>query len=67
MDNHRALIAPQFQKVLDIFDEQLARVPNVTWTRPKAGYFISLDVPKGWKPSDTQFTGQEKAQRPHCQ
>ena len=47
MDRHRALIAPKFQKVLDIFDEQLADVPDVSWTRPKGGYFISLDVPKG--------------------
>ena len=47
MGKHRALIAPKFQKVLDIFDEKLADVPNVTWTRPKGGYFISLDVPKG--------------------
>jgi len=47
MDKHRALIAPKFQKVLDIFSERLAHVPNVTWTRPKGGYFISLDVPKG--------------------
>lgn len=47
MDRHRALIAPKFQKVLDIFNEKLAGVPNVTWTKPKGGYFISLDVPKG--------------------
>jgi DNA-binding transcriptional MocR family regulator len=47
MDRHRAVIAPKFQKVLDIFDEKLARAPDVTWTRPKGGYFISLDVPRG--------------------
>lgn len=47
MDRHKALIAPKFQKVLDIFDEKLANVPEVSWTRPKGGYFISLDVPKG--------------------
>ncbi|HVC00084.1 MAG TPA: aminotransferase class I/II-fold pyridoxal phosphate-dependent enzyme [Candidatus Dormibacteraeota bacterium] len=47
MDKHRALIAPKFQKVLDIFAEKLAGVPDVRWTQPKGGYFISLDVPKG--------------------
>jgi DNA-binding transcriptional MocR family regulator len=47
MDRHRAIIAPKFQKVLDIFDERLGRIPHVTWTKPKGGYFISLDVPKG--------------------
>ncbi len=47
MTQHRALIAPKFQKVLDIFGEKLAHVPDVSWTKPKGGYFISLSVPKG--------------------
>jgi len=47
MARHRALIAPKFQKVLDIFDAQLAGIPGVQWTRPKGGYFISLEVPRG--------------------
>jgi len=47
MDRHRALIAPKFQKVLEVFEAKLARVPGVSWTRPKGGYFFSLEVPKG--------------------
>jgi DNA-binding transcriptional MocR family regulator len=47
MDRHRALLAPKFQKVLEIFSEKLAHVPNVSWTEPKGGYFITLNVPKG--------------------
>jgi DNA-binding transcriptional MocR family regulator len=47
MDRHRSLIAPKFHKVLDIFSEKLAHVPDVTWTHPKGGYFISLQVGKG--------------------
>ncbi len=47
MDRHRALIAPKFQKVLDILDAQLGGVEGVSWTKPKGGYFISLTVPKG--------------------
>jgi DNA-binding transcriptional MocR family regulator len=47
MDKHRALIAPKFQKVLEIFGEKLAHVAGVSWTSPKGGYFISLDVPRG--------------------
>ena len=47
MDRHLALIAPKFRKVLDVFDEKLAGLPGVKWTRPKGGYFISLDVPEG--------------------
>jgi DNA-binding transcriptional MocR family regulator len=47
MDRQRALIAPKFQKVLEIFDEKLTGIPDVSWTRPKGGYFISLEVGKG--------------------
>lgn len=47
MDRHRALIAPKFRKVLEVFQEKLARVTGVSWTKPKGGYFISLEVPKG--------------------
>ena len=47
MERHRALIAPKFQKVLEIFQEKLASVPGASWTKPKGGYFISLEVPKG--------------------
>jgi len=47
MDKHRALLAPKFHKVLDVFDEKLSGVPGVTWNRPKGGYFITLDVPQG--------------------
>ena len=47
MDRHRALIAPKFEKVLEIFGAKLTRVPGVSWTKPKGGYFISLEVPSG--------------------
>jgi len=47
MDRHRALIAPKFDKVLEIFDRRLSGIPEVSWTRPKGGYFISLEVPQG--------------------
>ncbi len=47
MERHRALIAPKFAKVLEIFDQRLRHTPGVTWTRPRGGYFISLEVPSG--------------------
>lgn len=47
MDRHRALIAPKFRKVLDVFAEKLSDTPGVSWTTPKGGYFISLEVPRG--------------------
>jgi DNA-binding transcriptional MocR family regulator len=47
MDRHRALIAPKFQKVLEVFQAQLSQVAGVSWTKPKGGYFISLEVAPG--------------------
>jgi DNA-binding transcriptional MocR family regulator len=47
MDSHRALIAPKFQKVLEVFADRLTGVPEVSWTKPKGGYFITLNVPRG--------------------
>jgi len=47
MNRHKALIAPKFQKVLEIFGERLSNIPGVSWTQPKGGYFISLEVPQG--------------------
>jgi DNA-binding transcriptional MocR family regulator len=47
MERHGDIIAPKFEKVLEIFSERLSGIPGVSWTRPKGGYFISLDVPPG--------------------
>jgi len=47
MEQHRQLLAPKFDAVLEIFDAELSGVSGVNWTRPQGGYFISLDVPPG--------------------
>jgi DNA-binding transcriptional MocR family regulator len=47
MDKHRALLAPKFEAVLQVFEDQLAGVAEVSWTRPKGGYFITLNTPRG--------------------
>lgn len=46
MDRHRAIMAPKFEKVLEVFQELLAD-SGATWSRPKGGYFITLEVPAG--------------------
>lgn len=45
MRKHRELIGPKFDAVLRIFDEQLKDI--ATWSHPKGGYFITLNVPDG--------------------
>jgi DNA-binding transcriptional MocR family regulator len=47
MDGHRAIMAPKFEKVLEVFGEHLGNTGVATWTQPKGGYFITLDVLEG--------------------
>jgi DNA-binding transcriptional MocR family regulator len=47
MEKQRQLLVPKFKAVLDVFEAQLSGVPGVTWTKPKGGYFICLEVPAG--------------------
>jgi DNA-binding transcriptional MocR family regulator len=46
MDRHRAIIAPKFAAVTAAFARDLPG-SGATWTAPKGGYFISLDVRDG--------------------
>ena len=47
MEKHRQLLAPKFEAVLEIFEAELSGLPDIIWTTPKGGYFISLEVPAG--------------------
>jgi DNA-binding transcriptional MocR family regulator len=47
MDRHRDILAPKFQQVLDTFDKTLGGTGVARWTKPKGGYFISLEVLDG--------------------
>lgn len=47
MDRHREIMAPKFEKVQQVFDEHLGSAGVASWTRPKGGYFITLQVPEG--------------------
>jgi DNA-binding transcriptional MocR family regulator len=47
MDAHRGLIAPKFATVIDVFTRELGGTGVASWTDPKGGYFISLDVLDG--------------------
>jgi DNA-binding transcriptional MocR family regulator len=47
MDRHRAILAPKFKRVVDLFEEHLGSCGAATWTEPKGGYFITLEAPHG--------------------
>ncbi len=44
---HRNILAPKFKAVINEFKTQLGGFGVATWTNPKGGYFISLDVMEG--------------------
>lgn len=47
MQRHQELLAPKFALVLEILEERLGESKIASWTEPKGGYFISLDVLPG--------------------
>ena len=47
MRRHADLIRPKFEKTLSILEEDLRESGVASWTSPRGGYFISLDVMDG--------------------
>lgn len=47
MRAHRELLRPKFDTVLRILDERLDGTGLATWSTPRGGYFITLDVLDG--------------------
>jgi len=47
MERHRAILEPKFSIVLDTLESRLGGLDVATWTTPKGGYFVSLDVVDG--------------------
>lgn len=47
MDRHREILAPKFAVVQEVLSERLGGHGVATWTEPRGGYFVSLDVPDG--------------------
>jgi DNA-binding transcriptional MocR family regulator len=47
MDEHRAILAPKFNAVVEALDARLGGTGAASWSRPQGGYFITLDVMDG--------------------
>ena len=47
MRRHQELLAPKFALVQEILEDRLGESKIASWTEPKGGYFVSLDVLPG--------------------
>ena len=47
MRRHAEFLRPKFETVLRVLDEELSGLGVARWSKPKGGYFISLDVLTG--------------------
>ncbi len=47
MKKHAALLAPKFEAVVNILEQELGGLGIGTWTNPKGGYFISFQAMSG--------------------
>lgn len=47
MQRHAAVLGPKFRAVVDALDREIAPLGIAKWTRPKGGYFVSLDALPG--------------------
>ena len=47
MKRHAALVAPRFALVEEKLSAGLGEVGCATWTKPKGGYFVSFEGPRG--------------------
>lgn len=58
MRKHAEIIRPKFDAVLNILDRELAGAGIATWTRPRGGYFISLDTMPGCAADVVRLAGE---------
>jgi len=46
MQKHAAILKPKFDAALEVLDRELGSLGLAQWSRPRGGYFISVDVPE---------------------
>lgn len=47
MEKHASIIRPKFDMVLEAFEKEFSDIKGVWWSKPKGGYFVSLNLPAG--------------------
>ncbi|MGN1044259.1 MAG: aminotransferase class I/II-fold pyridoxal phosphate-dependent enzyme [Acutalibacteraceae bacterium] len=47
MKNHRNILAPKFDLVIEFLNKEFLNNPIISWKRPNGGYFVSVDTYPG--------------------
>ncbi|MGR3914820.1 MAG: aminotransferase class I/II-fold pyridoxal phosphate-dependent enzyme [Gammaproteobacteria bacterium] len=58
MKKHAALLRPKFEAVWEILERELGGLGIAEWSKPRGGYFISLDIPDGCATRAVQLAGE---------
>jgi DNA-binding transcriptional MocR family regulator len=58
MKKHAALLRPKFEAVGRIFESELGGKGVADWTRPRGGYFVSLDTREGTASEVVRLAGE---------
>ncbi|RDU97026.1 aminotransferase class I/II-fold pyridoxal phosphate-dependent enzyme [Trinickia dinghuensis] len=58
MDRHRAILQPKFEVLDASLHALLGDVSDVSWTKPKGGYFVSLFTPDGMAKRTVELAAQ---------
>lgn len=58
MAKHAELVKPKFDLVLTILERELSDLDIAQWSKPRGGYFISLDVPDGYAKKIVQLAAE---------
>lgn len=58
MARHGRILGAKFDRVQQVFSQQLDGLQEVSWSRPAGGYFIALQVPPGLAARVVELAGQ---------
>lgn len=58
MDKHAAIVGPKFAAVEEVLAKELGGLHVATWTKPRGGYFISLDTAEGKATAVIKLAGE---------
>ena len=58
MRGHAEVIRPKFEAVLRVLDDRLGGLGIASWSRPRGGYFVSLDTESGCARAVIELAGE---------